>query len=94
MINGEQYVFVVAESYEYASCDARYEIQLKFVLYDVFGLDDKDLDTFGAANTSAWWPAAYQGITAWWQLQHQFGYAPLLTKAVVHKKYVVSTKDD
>jgi hypothetical protein len=109
MINGEQYAFVYAEDYEYVSCKARYDISLKFVLYDVFGLDDVDLVRFGAANswsTAAqpgqvnWWEpytpalrtAGQQGITAWWQLQHQFGYAPLLTKAVARKAFAVSTQ--
>lgn len=91
MINGVQYVYVYAESYEYTSCKHQYEIGLKFVLYDVFGLDDEDLTEFGASST--WGTPAHQGITAWWQLQHQFDYAPLLTRAVVHKTFVVSTKD-
>jgi hypothetical protein len=89
MINGVQYVFVYAEKYDYSSCEKRYEIGLKFVLYDVFGLDDDDLDEYGAKNT--WGTDAQQGITAWWQLQHQFDYAPVLTRAVVRKTFVVST---
>ncbi len=27
------------------------------------------------------------GITAWWQLQHQFSYAPLVTRIVIEKTY-------
>jgi hypothetical protein len=34
---------------------------------------------------------AAEGITAWWQLQHQFDYAPLITKATVKRKFTVST---
>jgi len=90
MINGVQYVFVYAENYKYDICYNQYEIKLKFILYDVFGLDDDDLLEFGAK--SDWGTKAAQGITAWWQLQHQFNYAPLITKAVVCKKYSVSTK--
>lgn len=90
MINGVQYVFVYVEQYNYNSCKQQYTIRLKFVLYDVFGLDDGDLIEFGAASD---WNllSAPQGITAWWQLQHQFDYAPLLTKAILYKDYTVST---
>jgi hypothetical protein len=90
MINGVQYVFVYVEQYDYNSCEQQYKIRLKFVLYDVFGLDDDDLIEFGASSD---WNIsdAKQGITAWWQLQHQFDYAPLITKAVIYKDYTVST---
>jgi len=27
------------------------------------------------------------GITAWWQLQHQHGYAPLVTRIILDKTY-------
>ena len=27
------------------------------------------------------------GITAWWQLQHQHGYAPLVTRCIVEKNH-------
>jgi len=100
MMNGVQHVFVYAQEYEYDSCKQEYKLKLKFVMYDVFGLDDGDLTdpqawgltTTGAANS---WLAtsAQQGITAWWQLQHQFDYAPLLVRAVVEKTFVVSTKE-
>ena len=36
---------------------------------------------------------AAEGITAWWQLQHQFNYAPLITKATVKRTFTVSTAD-
>lgn len=89
MINGVQYVFVYVEKYNYNSCKQQYDITLKFVLYDVFGLDDDDLIEFGAS--SKWGTTAAQGITAWWQLQHQFDYAPLLTRALIYKDFTVST---
>ena len=90
MINGVQYAFVYIEEYCYNSCEQQYTIKLKFILYDVFGLDD-DLIEFGAASD---WNllSAPQGITAWWQLQHQFDYAPLITKAVIYKDFTISTK--
>ncbi|AUX38489.1 MULTISPECIES: LysM domain-containing protein [Sorangium] len=91
MINGVQYVYVYVEKYSYDSCKGKYEIGLKFVLYDVFGLDDDDLREYGVARGVDSIFLAPRGITAWWQLQHQFGYAPVLTRAVVHKTYTVST---
>ncbi len=119
MINGVQYVFVYVEGYSYDSCKSEYDITLKFVLYDVFGLDDEDLrknglssssrsnwqhspflDAFAAAGIGAGanvainhlHEAAQRAITAWWQLQHQFNYVPLLTKAVVYRSYRISTR--
>lgn len=90
MINGVQYVYVYVEAYSYDSCKQRYVITLKFALYDVFGLDDDDLAEFGSSG-GIFSTAPGRGFTAWWQLQHQFNYAPLLTKAVVYKTYTIST---
>lgn len=36
--------------------------------------------------------AAFSGITAWWQLQHQFDYVPMITKAVVTRSWTVPTE--
>jgi hypothetical protein len=91
MINGVQYVYVYVEKYSYDSCKSQYEIELKFVLYDVFGLDDADVKTYGISRIGTSILIASQGITAWWQLQHQFNYAPVLTRAIVYKSYKVST---
>lgn len=87
MINGVQYVLVYATAYFYDPSTGTYDLHLKFVMYDVFGLDDDDLDEYGADST---WnvSAAMTGITAWWQLQHQFGYAPLVTRAEVTRKFL------
>ncbi len=87
MINGVQYVFIYAQSYEYHSCTEEYELTLKFAMYDVFGLDDDDLRQYGASSDSFYRSDAAQGITAWWQLQHQSDYAPLLTRGIVTKSY-------
>ncbi len=57
------------------------------MLYDVFGLDDDDLSEYGARSTGLFASDAAVGITAWWQLQHQFNYAPLVTRIVVEKTY-------
>jgi hypothetical protein len=88
MINGIQHVYVVATHYHYDSASKQYCITLKYVIYDVFGLDDEDLEEFGAESISIFTPYAKIGITAWWQLQHQHGYAPLITRAIVEKTYV------
>lgn len=91
MINGVQYVLVFVEKYEYDSCKLSYDIELKFVLYDVFGLDDEDVKRYGVNDRLDSAVIAKRGITAWWQLQHQFDYAPLLTRAVVYRSFTVST---
>jgi len=87
MINGVQHVYVIATSYSYDKSKQKYDITLKYVFYDVFGLDDDDLDEFGAKSDSTFSSSAAIGITAWWQLQHQHGYAPLVTRIVVEKTY-------
>lgn len=89
MINGVQYVYVVATHYNYDSAakKKKYCITLKFIFYDVFGLDDDDLNEFGASSDSVFSSSAAIGITAWWQLQHQHGYAPLVTRIILEKTY-------
>jgi len=89
MINGMQYVYIVAQSYQYNDINSKYTITLRFVFYDVFGLDDDDLEEFGAKSDGIFSSNAAVGITAWWQLQHQYGYVPLITRIVVQKKYEV-----
>jgi hypothetical protein len=85
MINGVQYAYVYATHYD---CDgSRYGIRLKYFFYDVFGLDDDDLDEFGAESDSFFSSPAAVGITAWWQLQHQHGHAPLVTRIVITKDF-------
>ena len=69
-------------------CDgSRYGIRLKYFFYDVFGLDDDDLDEFGAESDGFWSSPAKVGILAWWQLQHQHGHAPLVTRIVITKEF-------
>ncbi len=89
MINGVQYVYIVATHYHYDSAAKKYCITLKFIFYDVFGLDDDDLKEFGASSDSIFSSNAAIGITAWWQLQHQHGYAPLVTRIVLENTYEV-----
>lgn len=69
---------------------ARYRLGLKFIFYDVFGLDDDDLDEYGIFRSPAILDAPV-GITAWWQLQHQHGYAPLVTRILIEKTFEAST---
>ena len=83
MINGIQHGYVVATHYHHDAAANRYCIKLRYIFYDVFGLDDDDLTEFGAASDSWTESTAAKGITAWWQLQHQHGYAPLVTRIVV-----------
>jgi hypothetical protein len=91
MINGVQYVYVIATHYHHDASQQTYCISLQFRFYDVFGLDDTDLNDFGAQSDGAFHTAAGVGITAWWQLQHQHGYAPLVTRIVLENTYEVPT---
>ncbi len=91
MINGVQHVYVIATHYYYDKTSNIYCIKLKYLFYDVFGLDDKDLDEYGAMSDSWYKSAAGIGITAWWQLQHQHGFAPLVTRIVLERTYHVPT---
>ncbi|SBT19132.1 hypothetical protein MGA5115_03293 [Marinomonas gallaica] len=90
MINGIQYVYVFSTSYNYFPDIEKYIINLDYYFYDVFGLDDDDLLEFGAKGDGLFSRADSVGITAWWQLQHQFGYAPLVTRCKVSRSYEVT----
>ena len=92
MINGVQHVYVVATYYHHEPTANHYVIRLKYFFYDVFGLDDEDLREFGAKSDSIFRTDAGIGITAWWQLQHQHGCAPFVTRITLEKNYVVPTK--
>lgn len=91
MINGIQHAYVIATHYHHDASAGRYCIALRYVFYDVFGLDDDDLTEFGASSDSWTSSTAAKGITAWWQLQHQFGYAPLVTRIVVSMTHEAPT---
>jgi hypothetical protein len=86
MIDGVQHVYVIATHYFYDETESMYCITLKYVFYDVFGLDDDDLKEFGKER---WYTQADEGVVAWWQLQHQHGYAPLITRIVLERSYKV-----
>lgn len=92
MINSIQYVFLIATSYFYDKENSVYFLNVKFVFYDVFGLDNDDLIEFGAKKYSAERLSdAFEGISAWWHLQHRFNYAPIVTRAIVERSFVVPT---
>ncbi len=88
MINGIQHAIVVAKAYHFDRTKKEYYLKLEYVFYDVFGLDDDDMREYGADG--GWFESnAAQGITAWWQLQHQHGYAPLITRIAFEREFRV-----
>lgn len=89
MINGVQHAYALANYYSYDNSLKRYKIGIRFVFCDVFGLDDKDLVDFGVSACTPICDST-TGIHAWWQLQHQYGYAPLVTRIVIDKNYEVN----
>jgi hypothetical protein len=87
MINGVQHVYVLATHYCHDAKTNTYSIRLKYIFYDVFGLDDDDLLEYGSKSDGLLSSSAGVGITAWWQLQHQHSYAPLITRIIIEKTY-------
>ncbi|MBD1557145.1 hypothetical protein HC752_09350 [Vibrio sp. S9_S30] len=85
LINGVQYVYIFVDQvgFDYSGTP---KLELRFVFYDVFGLDDDDLKEYGTKLTTFGTSAA-KGINAWWQLQHQFNFKPLITRIVLKKQY-------
>ena len=92
MVNGVQYVYVIATDYTYDKKNEKYTISLKYLFYDVFGLDDDDLNEYGAPSDSFRSSTAAKGITAWWQLQFQFNHAPLVTRIELDRTYECPAK--
>ena len=92
MINGVQHVYVVAKNYHYDKTNNKYCITLRFIFYDVFGLDDDDLKEFGAGSDHILSAPSEVGITAWWQLQHQHGFFPLVTRIIIERTLQVPIK--
>lgn len=88
MINGVQHVVVVANDYYFDRCKSEYYLNLTFLLYDVFGLDDEDVQEYGITKDLLDM-SENEGISAWWQLQHQYNYAPLITRAIFKKEYTI-----
>jgi hypothetical protein len=92
MINGVQYAYVLATHYRHDAAAGLYTIRLRYIFYDVFGLDDDDLREFGAMEDGLLNSKAGVGITAWWQLQHQHGYAPLVTRITVDREFTAACR--
>ena len=55
---------LIATKYDCDESRQKYQITIKFVFYDVFGLDDDDLFEFGAPSDSTFSSSAAIGITA------------------------------
>lgn len=87
MVNGIQHAYCIATHYDHDATTQKYRITLRFIFYDVFGLDDDDLREYGAQSGALYKTTAAVGITAWWQLQHQHGYAPLVTRMIVERNF-------
>lgn len=93
MIGDVTNALIYVERYRYDSCEEKYNITLRYVLYDSFGLDDDDVsEQSGYGFTGLLYPTAWNGLVAWWQLQHAFGYAPRITKIDITKEFSRSTK--
>lgn len=90
MINDFTHVVAVATSYHYNRCNNEYTLDIDFVFYDVFGLDDEDIEDDGADG--GFDSEASEGLNAWWQLQHQHNYAPPITRAVIQRSFTVPTR--
>lgn len=88
-IDAVLYVLVAVTDYHYDSCEHQYTIQLQYLVYDVFGLDDADLRARGADSKYELTTLPY-AITAWWELQHQHGYPPLITKVTVTRTFTAT----
>jgi hypothetical protein len=63
----------------------KYDITLEYHFFDVFGLDDDDVLEYGGNFFDF-----AQGVTAWWQLQHQYGYAPHVTRGITSRTFTVN----
>ncbi len=84
MVNGIQYVYVFVTDYCYSQQAKTYTITLEYHFFDVFGLDDADVEEYGGSIFDA-----SQGVVAWWQLQHQYEYPPLLTRGITSRSFTV-----
>ncbi len=87
MIDTVAHALIFVKDYNYSSKSGKYDIELVFELYDAFGLDDEDIDKAGYGARTFNSLAENAGFTAWWQLQHQFAYAPLVTKVSVTRSF-------
>jgi hypothetical protein len=87
MIDTVAHTLVFVKAYSYDSSRGKYDIELLFELYDAFGLDDDDVAKAGYKSSLVNRLEENKGFTAWWQLQHQFAYAPLVTKVSITRSF-------
>ena len=87
MMDTVAHTLVFVSDYSYNSSLGTYDIELLFELYDAFGLDDEDVEGYGYKAKIKNRFEVNKGFTAWWQLQHQFSYAPLVTKVSITKSF-------
>ena len=87
MIDTVAHALIFVKDYSYSSGRGNYDIELVFELYDAFGLDDEDMAKAGYKAKIANRFEENRGFTAWWQLQHQFAYAPLVTKVSITRRF-------
>ncbi|HHL2459791.1 TPA: DUF3289 family protein [Yersinia enterocolitica] len=73
---------VVATNYCYCEQSNKYDIDLLFLFYDLFGIDTPDVHEFGGRNLDS-----ARGIKAWYSLQREKGYAPHITRFAIHRSY-------
>ena len=73
MVDRLAHAYTVLTGINYDPGGRSYTCNFRFLFYDVFGLDDNDVRRYGISA----------GVRSWWQLQHQHGYAPLVTRIVV-----------
>lgn len=83
MIDAVCHTLIFVKDYTYSSARGKYDIELLFELYDGFGLNDANIQLTGYKAEVRNQLPENKGFTAWWQLEHQFGYAPLVTKVSV-----------
>ena len=75
-------VAIVATNYCYCEQSNKYDIDLLFLFYDLFGIDTPDVVEFGISRSD---PS--KGIKSWYALQREKGYAPHITRLVIHRSY-------
>jgi len=87
LIDTVAHALIFVKDYSYSSVRGKYDIELVFELYDGFGLNDANIERAGYCAQLVNRFAENEGFTAWWQLQHQFAYAPLVTKVSVTRSF-------
>lgn len=82
LIHGFANVTVVATNYCYREQDNKYDIDLLYLFYDLFGIDTADVAEFNYGDIDA-----FKGLKSWYYLQRNRGYAPHITRNVVFRSF-------